>query len=884
MTSEISPAVPPAISLVVPVYNMVRHLREFLDSLDRQSEAARRRVEVVFVDDGSTDASLSVVRRWAEDAEVSTHVVTQANAGPCVARNTGLERATGTWVSFPDPDDVLSDDYLDTVLGAVDPAPDELMMICTRILLFEQHVVDATDSHPLRHKFARSVTTLNLDEFPRYFHLSGPTAFLRRAELERQQLRFNPAVRPHFEDADLVARYLFGASRPPRVTLLRDATYYYRRPPENDSMVQTSHSRPEKYTDLLREGYIAVLRDCKETLGAVPTWLELAILYDISWILRADQEVHPASAALPDAVIDTFHELVRELLALISVEAIESFVDPVPTVEHRQVLLAMRGTPRPPRTVNETRVDGRQHLQRLSYFYSGHEPREELRSNGVPVEAAHSKRRAVVYLRRTVLWERIAWVDSLTPITVSLDGEPATLVRGRQTSSPSMLLPREPGHPRVTGAGDPAAGTTRRAGALTRLSADAALGVRALAVGRITARDAGRELTQRVSDRIAMTAYKTTRLRSRFAGCWLFIDRDTQAQDNAEHLYRYVRTHRPDINAFFVLSKASPDWARLETEGFRLVEIGSIEHLVALKNCAHLLSSQIDHYIVRPLDARRHGASPWKFTFLQHGITKDDCSRWFNKKPISLLVTGTPDETASIVGDGSPYVYTDKEVKMTGFPRFDALLQKSQALAPEDRDLVLIMPSWRERLLRPVASGNHRDVIEGFWESDYVVSWMGLLRSERLRDAARARGLEIVFMPHPNMQPHVTADQLPDHVRLRTYSDGDLQEVIARAAVAITDYSSIVFDAAFLEARIGYFQFDADTFFDGSQPYQKGYFDYTRDGFGPVATTLADSVADTVELVGLDAPAPVYLSRMRAAFPVRDGKNSERVVLEVERL
>src|SRR5699024_5122186 len=76
----------------------------------------------------------------------------------------------------------------------------------------------------------------------------------------------------------------------------------------------------------------------------------------------------------------------------------------------------------------------------------------------------------------------------------------------------------------------------------------------------------------RVYRRLSRSNYYATR----FKGAWLFMDRDTQADDNAEHLYRYVRKHHPDINAWFVLRRTSHDWQRLKNEEFRLLAFSSL--------------------------------------------------------------------------------------------------------------------------------------------------------------------------------------------------------------------------------------------------------------------------------------------------------------------
>ena len=61
-------------------------------------------------------------------------------------------------------------------------------------------------------------------------------------------------------------------------------------------------------------------------------------------------------------------------------------------------------------------------------------------------------------------------------------------------------------------------------------------------------------------------------------GSWLLMDRETKADDNAEHFYRYMMQNHPEQTCYFVLNKTAPDWNRLEQEGFKLVEFGGSEY------------------------------------------------------------------------------------------------------------------------------------------------------------------------------------------------------------------------------------------------------------------------------------------------------------------
>jgi hypothetical protein len=364
-------------------------------------------------------------------------------------------------------------------------------------------------------------------------------------------------------------------------------------------------------------------------------------------------------------------------------------------------------------------------------------------------------------------------------------------------------------------------------------------------------------------------------VRRRYERAWTFMDRDTQAHDNAEHLYRYVRRHHPDLNAWFVLRRESADWDRLEPEGFRLVPFGTASHVQLLLNTEHLISSQADRYVVHPLDRARFGTGAWRFTFLQHGITYNDLSRWLNGVPIDRFVTASPAEHEGIVGDGSPYVFTEKEVRLTGFPRHDRLLELRHGI---DRpSLILVTPTWRRWLFGTASGGNARDLKAPLSSTTFGRTWFDFIGSAELKAIADGSGLEIAFVPHPNLEPFIGPDDVPEWVGVYGYQSSDVQELMARAAVTVTDYSSQAFEAAYVECPVVYYQFDRDAFYSGSHAYRQGAWDATTDGFGPVVEDLGAAIGAVRDAVGR-GPAEPFLTRMRQTFAFHDGRCCERTV------
>ena len=94
---------PPLISVVIPAWNCARYLRRALDSVLAQ-QYPDDRLDVIVVDDGSTDASPEIVADYAaRDGRV--RLLRQSNAGPAAARNRGIAAARGELIAFLDADD-----------------------------------------------------------------------------------------------------------------------------------------------------------------------------------------------------------------------------------------------------------------------------------------------------------------------------------------------------------------------------------------------------------------------------------------------------------------------------------------------------------------------------------------------------------------------------------------------------------------------------------------------------------------------------------------------------------------------------------------------------------------------------------------------------------
>ncbi len=99
---------PPKVSIIIPMYNTAEYVREALTSIMEQT---LKEIEILVVNDGSTDQGADIVRELSEK-DPRVQLIHQENQGQSVARNYGISRATGAYLYFMDSDDVLDKEAL----------------------------------------------------------------------------------------------------------------------------------------------------------------------------------------------------------------------------------------------------------------------------------------------------------------------------------------------------------------------------------------------------------------------------------------------------------------------------------------------------------------------------------------------------------------------------------------------------------------------------------------------------------------------------------------------------------------------------------------------------------------------------------------------------
>lgn len=237
----------PLISVIVPIYNVEKYLARCVDSIVNQTY---KNLEIILVDDGSTDTSPNLCDEWAEK-DNRIKVIHKTNGGLSSARNTGIEAATGDYILFLDSDDywtysdLLAD--LADIIKKRDPsvtifgytADMKLINNYARNTTLEQKVSFGTKLEAFRNLICNNK-----------LQSSACNKVYRSSLLKADSIMFEEGI--FSEDIDWTARVIIAADK---IALLDKYAYYYR---VNGSSI--THNISEKNMNDLANNVVKVVK------------------------------------------------------------------------------------------------------------------------------------------------------------------------------------------------------------------------------------------------------------------------------------------------------------------------------------------------------------------------------------------------------------------------------------------------------------------------------------------------------------------------------------------------------------------------------------------------------------------------------------------------
>ncbi|TSB48386.1 CDP-glycerol:glycerophosphate glycerophosphotransferase [Alkalicoccobacillus porphyridii] len=894
-------------SVVMPVYNVEDYLEEAINSLINQTIGFEEHVQLILVNDESPDNSEAICERYSKQYPQNIIYTKQKNQGVSVARNTGIELATGTYINFLDSDDYFDEDTLEKVWGFLNEHGEDIDVVAIPLIYFE----GKQGPHMLHYKFKESrIIDVTLE--PDKFVMQSGSTFIHRTE-GLGDLRFTPGQK-FGEDASLLIDIVM---KKKRYGVLNTTKYNYRARVAGTSALQSSKESYDYYLPFFGKYLLTKLEKYNQLYGYVPKYVQNVIMYDLQWRLRSKET---PEVLKPD--LDEFYSKIIDILQYIDEDVIvgQRYLNwyqkhAVCTMKQTKGKFDVRKGFYSTKVLNNSEgfkdlmvidhndqvVDSltQRHLNiDLCEIEEGNLkvvgrvgsllPQENMKvfitdSNNeiyLPQEFPFPLENRflvgeVIYTFKGFEFEiPFEKIKNNTSIQVILEVE-GIQSRADLKFSPSARLSHQLTNSYIVANNQYMIGfnhTNKQFEILPYTYQN--MMKRELAIKKEMKKNKIKNYNKISRTRILIRTIKRNKKHS----IHLYMDRIDKADDSAEVLMRYVNgLKETNVKNYFILDKQSPDFTRLQKE-FNPIGYKTAKHKFLFLLADKLISTHCDRFIYQPFTGTENyfkDLKEYKFVFLQHGIIKDDMSNWLKRydKNFKLFVTSAKLEYDSIVGGN--YSFTDKQVKLTGLPRFDRLTDTSSSVKKK----ILVMPTWRQHLINEFSNKiNARPYSETFKESDYFKRWNQFLNDPTVISYARANGYELVFVPHPSIRQQLVDFNL-ENVTLAPYEES-YSSILTKGNLLITDYSSVYFDFAYMKKPMLYYHFDT-----GNWDNESGYFSYDEMGFGDIVTSHEALVSSVIHLLENDClMSQKYQERVENFYPYTDQNNSERVHKEIMKL
>ncbi|ECL2177825.1 TPA: CDP-glycerol:glycerophosphate glycerophosphotransferase [Campylobacter coli] len=802
-------------AIISAVYNVEKYLDDYFKSIINQRLDFKKNIFMILVDDGSTDNSAQIIKKYQKKYPKNIVYLYKENGGQASARNLGLKymqenNYKAPWVTFTDPDDFLDRNYfyeVDKFLSA--HQDDDICMISTKTVFYD-HEKQTSYDHPMKDLKWHSDCIVDNKNFL-YQMPAAPTTLFLYKEIQKYNIRFREGEhsRYGFEDVEFSLLY-FLYNFYNSTLFLKSSIYFYRK---NHGTNTTFKALQHKEYYIGTQNRIMQLHRLFSKIEKDLEYYKNIILYYSFFPIKSLINSPEKLSFMSESEKQRYLELLDQNFSYIDKNTILNFYKiPGFNFFYQVGILNCFKNEKPPFQIAYIEDYDPCKEQILITYYTGDD--KDIESIRIDNEVIYADYENIVkydFLDRVFCYQKRLWVhipkNAKDRLDFTIDKEQVRITfNGKKYQS-------------------------------------------------LFIQDIRKEFQKRLPK----------------SNIWLLMDRDYEADDNAEHLYRYIMQNHPEQEIVFALRKESSDWERLEKEGFNLIEFGSYEFERIAKKASKVISSHSDDYLMKYITPRQ------QFIFLQHGVTYGaNISTWFNSLKINYICLCNTREFANIALNYSNYNIGLKEAKNTGFARHDRLLK----LSKKNNKKILVMPTWRKYIVGNVIHNTGiRNFNSDFLTSEYFLKWKHFLHSEKLKYIIEKYNYEIIFFPHFQSRPYLEYFETPSYISLNARENGEsLQKVFASCDLMITDYSTASSEMAIQNKPILYYQFDEFDVDSGKHHKREKSFDFRIHGYGPVVINEEELFCELEYLLENDCKVRSFHQKnIDRDFKFRDGNNCKRI-------
>ena len=253
-------------SVIMPIYNTEKYLRDSIDSVINQSIGFTDNIQLILVNDGSTDSSHSICLEYKSRFPENIIYIRQENLGAAQARNAGIPFIAGSYVNFFDSDDIWNEDAFEKAYAFFIKHKDSTDVVSCVQNLFEAK----SGAHVLNDKFKEGSRIIDIHDTPHYIQLSTTSSFITATTAARH--RFDPQLSIG-EDAKFITEVILEKEN---YGVLADAQYNIRKRIARDSVTQ--NPPVTKYTKTIDNYYKYLPELSTEKYGKIIPYIQYVMI------------------------------------------------------------------------------------------------------------------------------------------------------------------------------------------------------------------------------------------------------------------------------------------------------------------------------------------------------------------------------------------------------------------------------------------------------------------------------------------------------------------------------------------------------------------------------------------------------------------------------
>ena len=225
-------------SIVIPVYNVEKYLKETVDSVIAQTIGFKENIQIIFVNDGSPDNSEAICKAYQEKYPDNITYVVQENAGVSAARNTGIKYIKGKYVNFLDSDDCWKRTALERIYNFFEEHYDEIDVVGAKKKFFDAR----TGFHYLNYKFSQT-RVIDLRSNYEMIQMDVTSAVIKASAIG--DIRFSTNLK-YGEDSQFINSIILDKCA---IGVVVEAMHLYRRRKDESSALQNELKSESYYFD-----------------------------------------------------------------------------------------------------------------------------------------------------------------------------------------------------------------------------------------------------------------------------------------------------------------------------------------------------------------------------------------------------------------------------------------------------------------------------------------------------------------------------------------------------------------------------------------------------------------------------------------------------------